>query len=310
MRAIAAALAAISLLATVGCSPADNRSQPKQVEGVLGMVRPDTRLNVPSREANADAIAPAATTQVAPAAVVLPMLAYAYSYRLELPANKTDALLTRHQETCEAAGPALCQVVSARSNASGRDHAHGQLVLQAQPAWLKTFRANLARDAEGAGGRILDKETEAEDLTRSIVDTEATIRAATALQTRLERLLIERPGNLQDALAIEQELARVRGTIDATRSSLEVMRGRVATSKLTLSYVSRGVATPDGMASPLMQSIEGFLSNVAMVGAALVTLLSFLLLPILIAAPVVWWLVRRSRRRLAKPAPPPTSPGG
>ncbi len=212
MRAIVAALAVTPLLLLAGCGP-DTTRQPAQVEGVQGMVRPLTRAE--NGKATADASGPAAA--IAPVPVVLPLMAYAYSYKLELPAAKAGELLARHQETCEAAGPALCQVVNARSSASGRDQAYGQLVVQAQPVWLKAFRKGLSKDAEGAGGRILEQNTVAEDLTRSIVDTEATIRAATALQTRLERLLVERPGDLQDALAIEQELARVRGTIDATR---------------------------------------------------------------------------------------------
>lgn len=304
MRAIVAALAVTPLL-LAACGPAAEKAgSPAETQGMVG------RTNAVSARA-LDASAPAGAAADAgvpapspPPPATLPMMAYAYSYKLELPAAKASDLLTRHQEACEAAGPALCQVVNARSSATGRDQAYGQLVIQAQPAWLKAFRNGLARDAEGAGGRVLEKNTDAEDLTRSIVDTEASIRAATALQTRLERLLVERPGNLQDALAIEQELARVRGTIDATRSSLEVMKGRVATSKLTIDYVSRGVAAPDGVESPIKRAVDGFLGNVAGVLAALITLISFLLVPALIAAPIVWWGLRRSRRPKAPRSPP------
>lgn len=244
----------------------------------------------------------------APAA---PMLAYAYSYRLELPADKARGMLNTHQQTCEAAGPALCQVVASTSSAEGRDQARGRLEIRAQPAWLKRFRERLEGETAGAGGKVLESGLETEDLTRSMVDTEAALRAQTALQDRLERLLAERPGTLADALAIEQELARVRGTIDATRSSLEVMRGRVATSKLTIDYVSRGVAAPDDVASPLAGAFEGFLGNVLLVLAGLVTILSFLLPLGLVAAPVVWWLLRRSRQAKAARAarPPPLDTG-
>ena len=73
---------------------------------------------------------PETSTTAAPAAgeaplPVLPMLAYAYSFRLELPADKARGLLARHQEACENAGPALCQVVAANSTAEGRDQATG-----------------------------------------------------------------------------------------------------------------------------------------------------------------------------------------
>lgn len=305
MRAIVAASAVVSVL-LAGCGQGD-KSPGAAGRAPTGIVSPqpmESRMASGAAGQDAAPTPPPAQAQATTPAVITPMLAYAYSYRLELPASRSRDLLTRHQEACEAAGPALCQVVSARSSATGRDQAYGELVLQAQPAWLKSFRNRIGKDAEGAGGRILDQETAAEDLTRSIVDTEASIRAATALQTRLERLLVERPGNLQDALAIEQELARVRGTIDATRSALEVMKGRVATSKLTLSYVSRGVAAPDGVGSPIQEALRGFLGNVAGMAAALITLLSFLLLPALIATPIVWWLLRRSRARKALRPPP------
>lgn len=309
MRAIVAALAVTPFL-LAGCGQADKAGSSAHTQGMVSRADGLSARTPNARALDSAAPVPmeAATTPVQ-APVVLPLMAYAYSYRLELPAAKAGELLARHQEACEAAGPALCQVVNARSTTSGRDQASGQLVIQAQPAWLKTFRNGLSRDAEGAGGRILERNTDAEDLTRSIVDTEASIRAATALQTRLERLLVERPGNLQDALTIEQELARVRGTIDATRSALEVMKGRVATSKLTLDYVSRGVAAPDGVESPIKRAFDGFLGNVAGMLAALITLLSFLLVPGLIAGPIIWWGVRRSRRPKT-PVAPPINPGG
>ncbi len=80
----------------------------------------------------------------------------------------------------------------------------------------------------------------------------------------------------------------------------------MATSKLTVDYVSRGVAAPDGVESPIKQAFDGFLGNVAGVLAALITLLSFLFVPILIAVPIAWWAVRRPRRPKA-PRPPPVN---
>ncbi len=257
----------------------------------------------PSADGATKAKATAATAAGEAPLPVLPMLAYAYSFRLELPADKARGLLARHQEACENAGPALCQVVAANSNAEGRDQASGQLQIRAQPAWLKAFRARLGTDANGAGGKVLSETTETEDLTRSMVDTEAAIRSATVMETRLERLLAERPGDLQDALQLEQELARVRGTIDATRSALEVMRGRVAMAKLTVDYVSSGVAAPDGVGSPVKQAVDNFLRNLVLALAGLINLVSFLLIPALVVAVSVWAVLRwRTRRSAARAA--------
>jgi hypothetical protein len=232
------------------------------------------------------------------------MLAYAYSYRLELPAEKARSLMARHQLACEAAGPALCQLVSADIGVQNGDDVRGELALRAQPAWLKSFRGNLSREARDAGGNVLRDATETEDLTRQMVDTEAALRAQTALQSRLERLLAERPGSLADALAIEKELARVGGEIDATRSGLAVMRGRVEMSKLTIDYLSRGAARPDGVMSPVVDALRNFVGNTMKMVGLLIGLLSFVFPVALVVVPMVWWLLRRSHRPRPSNGPP------
>ena len=63
--------------------------------------------------------------------------------------------------------------------------------------------------------RITSTNTTTEDLTRSIVDTDAANRARTVLRDRLERLLAERPGDLSEIMQLLTEIARVQGEIDA-----------------------------------------------------------------------------------------------
>lgn len=302
MRAFVAACAVMPLL-LAACGPAATPSASNEASTSVDARQLRAAPGKPSTEGGTRAKAAAAPAAGEAALPVLPMLAYAYSVRLELPADKARGLLARHQDACETAGPALCQVVAANSNAEGRDQASGQLQIRAQPAWLKAFRARLGTDTNGAGGKVLGETTETEDLTRSMVDTEAAIRSATVMEARLERLLAERPGDLQDALQLEQELARVRGTIDATRSALEVMRGRVAMSRLTIDYVSSGVAAPDGVGSPVKQALDNFLRNLVLALAGLINLVSILLIPALVVTVAVWAVLRwRSRKRVAKAA--------
>ncbi len=227
-------------------------------------------------------------------AVAAPLLAYSYSYRLETPVGQVRPLLKAHQAACEAAGPALCQVVQATSRGDGEGRASGSLAIKAEPGWLRRFRDRVEGDAKGAGGKVLSSATETEDLTRSIVDTEAGLRAATALQTRLEVLLVQRPGDLSDALEIERELARVRGEIDATRSQLAVMRGRVAMSSLTIDYSSPAQFGTSSH-SPVASALGAVGNNVELVIALLITLASFLVPLAIVIGPLVWWILRRGR---------------
>lgn len=233
-----------------------------------------------------------------------PMLAYAYSYTLELPTDQVGTLMSRHEQACVRAGAALCQVVGSGSTSLGRDDASGRLELRAAPAWIARFRSQLAGDAEQAGGRVREALTESEDLTRAIVDTEAALRAKTTLRDRLQQLLATRSGSLDQLLALERELARVQGEIDATRSNLAVMRTRVATSRLTIDYQSAGVLAPDSAFTPVSRALDGALTVFMSTVGALITVLAVVAPLALIAGPLAWWGLRRRRRRADRASTP------
>ena len=235
----------------------------------------------------------------APAAAAAPMLAYDYGYGLRLPSAAVRPLMSRHEQACVAAGPALCQVVSADVT-SGSDDAEATLKLRAAESWLTRFRASLDGEAKAAGGRVQRAGTQAEDLTRQLVDTGAAIRAKTLLRDRLEQLLASRPGKLSDLLELEQNLAQVQGEIDAAQSELAVMQARVAMSSVTIAYSPAQAAISGRDLEPLAQAARGFAGNALGVTAGLVTIASFLLPPTVLAA-LAWLGWRwRSRRRLAR----------
>lgn len=283
-------LAAVSAAAlTVGCSP-QNRAETADASAEIVSEAPPAPRKIENARNGGD--------EAAPSPLVTPraLLAYVHTYRLELPARAVTGLMNGHEQACVRAGPAVCQVVEASVRSAGRDETSGRLTLKAVPAWAAEFRRKLAPDAEKAGGRVADSGTSTEDLTRRLVDTEARLRALTTLQTRLEGLLAARPGKLQELLEVERELARVGGEIDATRSALAVMRSRVATETLTLTYASRGVLAPEGAFAPVGQAASGVVRNAAGVLGAIITLASFLA-PIALVLGVPAWLLLRARRR-------------
>lgn len=239
------------------------------------------------------------------------MLAYSYNYQIQAAADRARTLMARHRAACQAAGPTQCQVTSANQAASDEDAFNGSLVMRASPAWLDRFRAGIDGDAASVGGRVLSATTESEDLTRSIVDTEATVRAQTALRDRLQQLLATRQGELSDLLEVERELARVQGEIDARQSELAVMRTRVATSTITMNYGSRGVLARPGVFQPVTDAMNGSLHVVAVSIAILISLVSALLVPVLVIVLIVWAIRRiwpNLFRRRPKPAPAPSAP--
>lgn len=249
--------------------------------------------------------APAPSPQVkVPAGV--PMLAYSYFYGVEGSPKAVRVLAARHEASCVKAGPAVCQVIGSSLNARGDDRVSLQLSMRAAPAWLTRFRQGLTEEAKAEGGRVNRSDVTSEDLSRQIVDTEARLRAQTTLRDRLQALLATRPGKLADLVELERELARVQGELDAAQSQLAVMRQRIATSQIEITYESAGVLAPQGVWSPLARAFGDFLAIVAYTLAGLVRFVAWTA-PWLLIGGLLAWLFRKRipRFRFRKSPPPP-----
>ncbi|WP_428152073.1 DUF4349 domain-containing protein [Brevundimonas sp.] len=299
MRRIGLAAIAASL-AVVGCGQAGQDGGAEYSDGAVAveMIAPARSAEAPTAPAPAE---PGASAQT-PVAVNAPRIAYVYHYGLEVPVDRAPGLMARHEQACASAGAAVCQVIGSDTTRIGQDDLTARLEIRATPAFITRFRNGLANDAREAGGRVAQTSTESEDLTRSLVDTEARLRAQTTLRDRLQGLLATRSGSLEDLLKVETELARVQGEIDAQQSMLVEMRTRVATSRLSIEYRSAGQLAPDSAFRPVVQAVQGaFAAMMATVGV-LITILAILIPIGLIATPIVWFILRR--RRAAKSTPP------
>jgi hypothetical protein len=236
-----------------------------------------------------------------------PMIAYVYTDEIWAPAAQVKPLMQLHQKACVDAGPVACQVVSIQQ--SQGDQARAVLEVRATPAWIARLHQRLDGDAKAAGGRLTESEVSSEDLTRSIVDGEAYLRAQTTLRDRLQKLLAERPGKLAELLEVERELARVQGQVDAAQSNLAVMRTRVTTSSLTLSYQSlQPTSRPSGAWGPLVEALREIQSTLAVSLGVLVQIAAFAL-PWIVVIGLALWLLRkrlpRLRRKAAESETPP-----
>lgn len=308
MRARLMTVGGLALTAVVaGCSPAGRDvAYSDDSVNMETMAPAETAADAAAAAAPASAVMPVAPPAAAtapsdapppPAAVQAASIAYVYRYGLELPVDRAPALMSRHEQACVAAGPAVCQVIGSESSRYGRDELTAQLEIRATPAFLTAFRARLAGDAEAAGGRVAMAATDSEDLTRALVDTEARLRALTTLRDRLQQLLATRSGPLEQLLATERELARVQGELDASRSTLEVMRTRVATSRLIISYTAQGQLAPDSAFRPVTDALDDALAVFMSVIGALILFLAGVL-PLLIVVVPLAWLGLRWRRRI------------
>lgn len=312
MRTTRMTIAGLALTAAVaGCSPAREDVTYSDDSVNMELIAPGEAAAAADAAAPAvmRAAPPAASTTAPsgapppPAAVQAANIAYVYRYGLELPVDRAPALMSRHEQACVAAGPATCQVIGSESSRYGRDELTAQLEIRATPAFLTAFRARLAGDAEAAGGRVAMAATDSEDLTRALVDTEARLRALTTLRDRLQQLLATRSGPLEQLLATERELARVQGELDASRSTLEVMRTRVATSRLIITYTAQGQLAPDSAFRPVTDALDNALAVFMGVIGALILFLAGVLPLLIVVVPLAWlgllWRRRIRAERLA-----------
>lgn len=247
-------------------------------------------------------------------------MAYSYGLGLELPSQRLSSVMDAHVTACQSAGPRLCQLIGSNRSGDPESHMSGYVQLRAEPQWLNTFTEGLSAQVDEAGGRITSRTTASEDLTRQIVDTEARLRALTALRDRLQELLRSRPGRLADLLEVERELARVQGEIDAIQSNLVVMRTRVSMSELNIQYQSAPRPLGSDTMEPLRHAFADFLRVIVGGFAAIIYIIAGLIPIAAVVVPLVWLALRWRKRRGGRffgrksemappPGPSPTSPG-
>jgi hypothetical protein len=227
-------------------------------------------------------------------------LAYSYGIGLEIPSQRVTSVMDAHIQSCQAAGPRLCQLIGSNRSGDPESYMEGYVQLRGEPTWLRTFMAGIDAQADAAGGRVISETTNAEDLTRQMGDTEARLRAQTALRDRLQELLRSRPGRLADLLEVERELARVQGDIDAVQSSLAVMRTRVAMSELNLQYRSVPQSLRSDTFRPLRDAFANFIGIIVTGFAAIITIIAGLIPVAVVVVPIVWLILRWRRRRGGK----------
>lgn len=222
-------------------------------------------------------------------------LAYRYAYGLRAPAEAVRPLVQQHQQTCEAAGPSLCQIVNSNVTEAGSDRVSARLVIRAEPGWLATFRDGLEADAENAGGEVTSSSQSAEDLTRPILDTQARLDAQVQLRERLTGLLDRQGANIEELIRVERELARVNGDIESATAQLRAMRARVSMSIADLTYQSEIRPISQSTVNPVGEAVRDFAGIVLGGLAVMIRLIAGVLPWLILVIPAIWLLARWRR---------------
>lgn len=160
-------------------------------------------------------------------------------------------------------------------------------------------------------GKLESTDVNAEDVGEEYVDVSAQVANGRKLEQRLIELLATRTGKLSDVLAVERELARVRGEIDRHEGRLRYLRAHAAMSTLAITvHEPLPIVGQQGsrsvMAESFRQAWRNFVSFVAGFIAALGTLVPLLVLLGLVGYGVVR-VARRTKRQLPQSAGEPAA---
>lgn len=180
---------------------------------------------------------------------------------------------------------------------------------------LKLPAANFDRAVAGLNplGRVESVAVTAEDVGEEFVDLTARAANSRRLEQRLVELLATRTGKLEDVLAVERELARVREEIERHEGRLRYLRTRAAVSTLvvTLREPSSLLAQDPGsnpLTDAFAQAWRNFVGFIAWFIAALGTLIPLAALLALALAAHRRLGGRGWRRSSGRDEPPPTRP--
>ena len=151
-------------------------------------------------------------------------------------------------------------------------------------------------------GNIEGVDVTAQDVGEEYVDVAARVANSRRLEERLIRLLDTRTGKLDDVLAVERELARVREEIERLDGRMRFLRSRVA-----LSTLSVHVFEPAPLVSPpgrniLIDSLTQAWRNFVQFLAAFIAALGFLL-PMAVLVFALGWSGRRLYGRVRRRVP-------
>jgi hypothetical protein len=177
------------------------------------------------------------------------------------------------------------------------DQRHGHWVVRVPVPAFQGFLDELASlgvaESQGIDGQ---------DVTAEYIDLEARLKNQRVLEDRMLKLLEDRSGEIKEIIAVEEQLARVRGEIEQMEGRLRYLKDRTELTTVTIdvredkSYVP---PAPPTLAARVTSSWTDSLTGLRQFGeSALVILVGaipWLLVLAVIVLPAVWGVRRKLR---------------
>jgi hypothetical protein len=230
--------------------------------------------------------APAGRKQIKTARVQLVVTAY------DDARTRLDALVAASHGTIESTN------VSRRRDAVS----DATIVLRIPPDAMAGFLPKLRKL-----GDVIAESTATADVTNDYDDTAAKLDAARVLEKRLLQLAASPNGKIEDVLAVERELATVRGEIEGFETKIREWNGEIATSAITVQLTTKQTEIPPppppqarGLGDRIGDDFHASIDSMRSAGEWLASR-SIALLPWLVLTLPVLLLLRRLARRVRLP---------
>lgn len=149
-----------------------------------------------------------------------------YDTRISMNVDSFDTVSLRISELTAKHGGFIA---NAASTGSTGDQRSGTWTIRLP---VENYRAFL--DSAGSLGETVSRTETTREVTAEFYDVEARIRNKQIEEQRLISILEERPGKLEDVLAIEKEISRVRGEVEQLQGRMRVLQDLTAFSTITL----------------------------------------------------------------------------
>jgi hypothetical protein len=162
-------------------------------------------------------------------------------------------------------------------------------------------------DSVGALGTVQRQAEDESDVTQEHIDISARLKTLQAQEVRL-REFFDQAENVEEMLAIEQELTRVRAEIESLTAQVAYLERQAAMATVAVELAGKPpVVSPNGTDWGIVDAIrQGIRGLVNTINALIVIALSALPLLAVIAVAVlaIRWLIRRQHRHDDLEAPP------
>ncbi len=153
-------------------------------------------------------------------------------------------------------------------------------------------------------GQVTAETQDGEDVTQQSVDLDARLSNARAAEVRLKEIMDKRTGKLADVLAVEQEIARVRGDIERMEADRKSLDRRITFALIAVELTAQRNAAMDLGPLPVSTRLRNALVDgwTAAVNSALETTIvaartaPVLTMWVLVLAFPAWMIRRRLTR--------------